>query len=284
MSTLELNPPPAPDQNMRKGYLDYQWGQLHYRSMGNPALPLLVLLHQTPSSSAMYPPLMRLVAERYHVVAIDTPGFGGSDPVPGRPSVKRFAQEIHGAVMAEYARPYFLFGHHSGAAIATAIAADYPGSVLSLALSGPPLLTEAQRQALPQSAQEIPLEEDGGHLQKMWWRLRKKDHSAPLDISQRELQLAFFCGRQYRECYQAVADYDFAGDLERVTCPVLLFAGTRDLLHGAVKASQEIAQHARVLQSEVDAATYVCETHAPFVATALREFFAAESLPQESIS
>ena len=276
MSTLELHPPPAPQSNLRRGYLDYTWGQLHYRSMGDRRLPLLVLLHQTPSASEMYLPLMRLLAERYHVVAIDSPGFGASDPMPGRVSVKRLGEEIHEALLNEFGRAYFLFGHHSGAAIATSIAAEFPEWVTSLALSGPTLLTEAQRHALPQSAEEIVLEEDGGHLQKMWWRLRKKDQSAPLEISQRELQLAFNCGRHYRECYQAVADYDFKRDLAKVACPVLLFAGKRDLLYDAVGASMKIAQNARTLGSEVDAATYVCETHAPFVASALREFFVAK--------
>ncbi|WP_299592218.1 alpha/beta hydrolase [uncultured Microbulbifer sp.] len=277
MSTLDLHPPPAPERNLRRGYLDYPWGQLHIRSMGNPSLPLLVLMHQTPSASEMYLPLMRLVAERYHVVAIDTPGFGASDPMPGRVSVRRLAQELHSALRNTYNRPYFLFGHHSGAALATSIAAENPEWVSALALSGPPLLTEAQRHALPHSAEQIALEEDGGHLQKMWWRLRKKDQSAPLEISQRELQLAFTCGRHYRDCYQAVADYDFSSDLARVQCPVLLFAGKRDLLYGAVAASKKIARDARTLQSEVDAATYVCETHAPFVASALREFFSQET-------
>ena len=276
MSTLDLNPPPAPQRNLRRGYLDYTWGQLHYRSMGDPSLPLLVLLHQTPSASEMYLPLMRLVAERYHVVAIDSPGFGASDPMPGNVSVKRLGEEIHEALLNAFGRVYFLFGHHSGAAIATSIAAEFPEWVTSLALSGPTLLTEAQRHALPHSAEEIALEEDGGHLQKMWWRLRKKDHSAPLEISQRELQLAFTCGRHYRECYQAVADYDFKRDLAKVTCPVLLFAGKRDLLYDAVGPSLKIARNARTLGSEVDAATYVCETHAPFVASALREFFVAQ--------
>ena len=284
MSTLDLSPPPAPQRNLRRGYLDYTWGQLHYRSMGDASLPLLVLLHQTPSASEMYLPLMRLVAERYHVVAIDSPGFGASDPMPGRVSVKRLGEEIHEALLKAFGRSYFLFGHHSGAAIATSIAAEFPEWVTSLAVSGPTLLSEAQRHALPHSAEEIALEEDGGHLQKMWWRLRKKDHSAPLEISQRELQLAFSCGRHYRECYQAVADYDFAGDLARVSCPVLLFAGKRDLLYDAVVPSLKIARNARTLGSEVDAATYVCETHAPFVASALREFFVTSEVTSTAAS
>lgn len=283
MSTFELYAPPVPERTVRKGYLDCRWGQLHYRSMGSPDLPMLVLLHQTPSASQMYLSLMRLVAGRYHVIAIDTPGFGNSDAVPGAVSVERLAAEIHDAITARFQRPYFLFGHHSGAALATSIAAENPQWIQALALSGPPLLTDAQRHALPKSAEEFALEEDGGHLLKMWWRLRKKDHSAPLDISQRELQLAFSCGPLYQACYQAVAEYDFAADLARVACPVLLFAGTRDLLHDAVAKAKRIARDGRTLFSEVDAATYVCETHAPFVATALREFFVAETSPRESV-
>ena len=55
---------------------------LHYREAGAPELPHLVLLHPSPRSSAMYEPWMKLLAPYFHVVAVDTPGYGGSDPLP----------------------------------------------------------------------------------------------------------------------------------------------------------------------------------------------------------
>jgi pimeloyl-ACP methyl ester carboxylesterase len=50
-----------------------------YREAGNPGLPKLVLLHGFPSSSHQYRDLVRALADRFHVIAPDYPGFGLSD-------------------------------------------------------------------------------------------------------------------------------------------------------------------------------------------------------------
>lgn len=50
-----------------------------YRQAGDPANPKLVLLHGFPSSSHQYRDLIRSLADRFHVIAPDYPGFGLSD-------------------------------------------------------------------------------------------------------------------------------------------------------------------------------------------------------------
>ena len=47
-----------------------------FREAGNPDNPTVLLLHGFPSSSHMYRDLMPLLAEDFHVVAPDYPGFG----------------------------------------------------------------------------------------------------------------------------------------------------------------------------------------------------------------
>lgn len=47
-----------------------------YREAGDPAAPTLLLLHGFPASSFMFRELIPRLAERYHVVAPDYPGFG----------------------------------------------------------------------------------------------------------------------------------------------------------------------------------------------------------------
>jgi pimeloyl-ACP methyl ester carboxylesterase len=51
---------------------------IFYREDGNPRAPQLVLLHGFPASSHQYRNLMPALAERFHVVAPDYPGFGNS--------------------------------------------------------------------------------------------------------------------------------------------------------------------------------------------------------------
>ena len=50
-----------------------------YREAGNPANPKLVLLHGFPSSSHQYRNLIPALADRFHVISPDYPGFGNSD-------------------------------------------------------------------------------------------------------------------------------------------------------------------------------------------------------------
>ena len=52
---------------------------IFYREAGKPGAPKLLLLHGFPSSSHMFRNLIPLLAEQYHIVAPDFPGFGQSD-------------------------------------------------------------------------------------------------------------------------------------------------------------------------------------------------------------
>jgi pimeloyl-ACP methyl ester carboxylesterase len=54
---------------------------LFYREAGRPGQPKLLLLHGFPTSSHMFRDLIPLLADRFHIVAPDLPGFGQSgDP------------------------------------------------------------------------------------------------------------------------------------------------------------------------------------------------------------
>jgi pimeloyl-ACP methyl ester carboxylesterase len=55
---------------------------LFYREAGPKDAPTLLLLHGFPSSSRMFETLIPLLADRYHLVAPDYPGFGLSDAPP----------------------------------------------------------------------------------------------------------------------------------------------------------------------------------------------------------
>jgi len=50
--------------------------EIFYREAGERNAPVVVLLHGFPSSSHMYRGLIPALADRYHVVAPDLPGFG----------------------------------------------------------------------------------------------------------------------------------------------------------------------------------------------------------------
>lgn len=60
--------------------------EIFYREAGERSAPVVVLLHGFPSSSHMYRGLIPALADRYHVVAPDLPGFGLS----AMPSLQAF--------------------------------------------------------------------------------------------------------------------------------------------------------------------------------------------------
>jgi pimeloyl-ACP methyl ester carboxylesterase len=57
--------------------------KIFYREAGAADAPALLLLHGFPSSSHMFRDLIPLLADRFHIVAPDLPGFGQSD-MPAR--------------------------------------------------------------------------------------------------------------------------------------------------------------------------------------------------------
>jgi haloalkane dehalogenase len=254
----------------RRFYIDAPHGQIHGRIAPSEDKPWLVLLHQSPSSSAMFEALMPFLAPFFSVIAPDNPGFGHSDPLP-EVSVQALAGAVVRVLEAHSITQAFVFGHHTGAAIAASLGVDHPGLCAAIAMCGPPALTPDQRQMLPSLAPVSIPEPSGAHMSGLWAKLRAKETTAPPALSTREVALAL-TAVSTKEAYQCVADYDFLGALPHISCPLFMFAGERDSLIDYFPAAQVAAPSAKVLRIE-DAGGYVCDMRPALVARLLADFF-----------
>lgn len=61
---------------VRYQYADADGVKVFYREAGNPENPVLLLLHGFPSSSHQFRELIPLLADKFHLIAPDLPGFG----------------------------------------------------------------------------------------------------------------------------------------------------------------------------------------------------------------
>ena len=84
---LSLLSPAALAEPMTYHTLTVDGVKVFYREAGPKDAPTLLLLHGFPTSSRMYQGLMPLLADHYHLIAPDYPGFGLSDA----PSEAKFA-------------------------------------------------------------------------------------------------------------------------------------------------------------------------------------------------
>lgn len=226
---------------LRRCYVEGRWGQVHVREMGDGAP--LVLLHQSPLSGHMFDPaLPHLAAAGVRAIALDTPGFGQSDPPPAPPSIEDHADSLLAALDALAVDRPALLGHHTGAAIATAFAARRPARVERLILNGVPLLSEEERQHFSQfSFDPIEPRADGGHLLAAWnRRLAATPGWTDLDAMHRHSVALLANPRIYGWGFRAAFAYDLAADLKRVACPTLILTNSGEDLYDASRRAHAL--------------------------------------------
>lgn len=108
--------------------------QLHTEEAGSGEV--LLLLHGNGESSQYFQPLIPQLAEKYHVIAVDTRGHGASPCGTADFSLKQFAEDLHDFCIQRQISSAHILGFSDGGNIALLFALRYPYMVKSLILNG----------------------------------------------------------------------------------------------------------------------------------------------------
>ncbi len=122
-------------QSVRYRNIKVEGVAIFYREAGPPGAPVILLLHGLPSSSRMFEPLFARLADRYHLIAPDYPGFGHSDA----PHPKDFAYTFDhlAAIVTRFSEAlglsrYTLYMQDYGGPVGFRIALAHPERVTAM--------------------------------------------------------------------------------------------------------------------------------------------------------
>ena len=221
----------TPPANVIKAYMPMDWGQLHYRTVpADPALPLLIMLHQSPLSSRNYDAVLPLLAGHCRPVALDTPGYGGSSAVPEDWTVADYAQLVWDVADQLGAERVFVFGRATGAVFALEAALAQPQRVQGLVLHGMPVYTDAERADRMQNfAPPCPAAADGAHLTGIWKRIHNEYPWIDPELATHFAHDFLSAGPDFARSYRAIWRYDLPQRVAGCSdLPTLLLAGSAD--------------------------------------------------------
>lgn len=242
---------PSPDAAgpIRRGFVRVGGRAVHYRVAGTG--PTVILLHDSPRSSRLHVETMRRLSGRFRVIALDTPGYGNSDPLDGpEPGIPDFAEALGEAIDALGLAGAPLYATHTSAKIALHYAAG-GGRPSRLVLDGIAIPTAAPDEAfIARYMRPFTIDATGAYLAAEWTRLRdmlrwfpwfdaRAETRMPIDtpsddwIAAYALDL-FSAGGAYSSAYAAAMRYDPRPALRDVSVPTLIGARRDDVLFAAL--------------------------------------------------
>ena len=245
-------PEPVPCQplpgRLTESYVDLDGAQLAVRRSGEdlPGTPVLVL-HHAPGSSRLYEQAMLAIGQERPVLALDLPGHGESDPLPGNPQDQASWLRAVCHVLDQLGiAQVHVWGHQGGAALACALAVQEPKRVRSVVLDAPLWVEDALRdQLLSQGIPDVLPSAEGAHWLRAWHHLRDAElwwpwferrhahkkpqpsHIEPERLNARVLE-AMKQPESYAGAWRTNWTCDWAGLLPRVQAPWLCLSSEQD--------------------------------------------------------
>lgn len=244
------------DGIMGRGYARGPHGLVHFQDSGGlvktrPGERPLLLLHQSPASTRQFESAFKpLVARGIRFIAVDTPGFGFSDPTPAIPRLEDWAPSIVAVLDHLGIEQADVLGHHTGALNATEVALQNPQRVRRVILNGPFPITETERAEYIAGGERAHAAGvsvvDGSHLLKSFeTRVRMWGPTPDPVILTRIIAEKYQGLGPYWWGHHVAYRYDHAAALKRLSHPTLILTNTGDDIY-------ELAQRARALRPDFE--------------------------------
>lgn len=221
--------------------MDYGGSRIHFTTCGAPGNPPLFLLHSFYMSWAIFKPFLPALSARFFLVAPDFPGFGDSQMLKRTNSIRNYARVLE-AIRKELGLSKInLFGFSAGGIVALKYAALFNGHVARLCEQGAPYYHKdydiIMRDRLLLWASVWPLIPNflkwlaGWHF--VWPILRRISRNLDEELKVLEngrlgRDVARINARAAYEWGRDILKIDLRGELEKISCPVLVLAGGVD--------------------------------------------------------
>jgi pimeloyl-ACP methyl ester carboxylesterase/CRP-like cAMP-binding protein len=218
---------------------------LHVVEAGQPGRQIAILIHGWSSSWYAVSPLVGLLAQRFHCIAVDLPGYGRSPAMPSPATIPAYADIIAELIEQVSDGPVVLVGHSMGGMISVTVSLQYPLLVERMVLLGPTIsgrlshfinifiapITILER-FRPGSALVTSIEKLIVGLTDRLMRpasfadrtgITAEDYKRIRSDARRPGQ-----GRVRAECFWAMRDHDLSGRLRDIDTPALVLWGAED--------------------------------------------------------
>ena len=249
---------PGPLKGLARGaYVDAPTGQIHMQIVtpeSETGKTPFVIFHPNPYSGLYFSYLLEELGQDRVAIAPDTPGYGNSTKPIAPLAMNQIAEAMAVALKnmgygAAGKGKVDVSGYHTGAYIASELAAARPDLVRRVVLMGVPFwegeeLEERRKELL----KPTPIDEDGDILEGKWrFTIKGRNPYIPLERAFDLFVESLQSGSDVWWAYSAVVNWPAAERFQAITQPVLLL-NTHGGLREETRAVMPHLQNGRIVE------------------------------------